>query len=158
MPNKVVQITAEDPLIIAPCGLNCSLCRAYTRDHKPCPGCRGGQSNKSNSCLVCAIKNCEMLAADGDQFCFSCDEFPCADLLHLEGRYTTKYGVSVIANLERIDTVGVERFIAEEAAKWSCPECGSLLCVHKPQCVKCGHTWQSTLPGPLKRVQRDAQL
>lgn len=137
-----MQIPADDPRIIAPCGLNCSLCRAYIRTHAPCPGCRGGTQNKSNSCLTCAIKNCPELAAGKLDFCFTCKHFPCADLLHLDKRYRTKYGVSVIANLEQIGTAGLARFMQEEAEKWSCPECGTLLCMHTPQCPNCGITKQ----------------
>jgi hypothetical protein len=144
MPNRSTQIQASDAAIIAPCGINCSLCRAYIRDRLPCPGCRGGDNNKSNSCLTCAIKNCKELAAGGFRFCYFCDKFPCAELKRLEKRYKSKYGVSVIANLERIKTIGVKRFIEEEAAKWTCPECGSLLCMHKPQCVNCGYTRQDS--------------
>ena len=143
MRAKVVQIQGDDPQIIAPCGLNCSLCRAYIRERNPCPGCHGSEIKKSNACLTCAIKNCEELAAGGHQFCSSCDKFPCAELLQLDARYKAKYGVSAIGNLEHIKAIGVERFIAEETAKWSCSECGSLLCMHKPQCLNCGHMWQS---------------
>jgi rubredoxin len=25
--------------------------------------------------------------------------------------------------------------------KWTCPECGERLCMHKPQCLNCGYTW-----------------
>jgi hypothetical protein len=143
MRSSIRQIPANDPLIIAPCGLNCSLCRAYLRERDPCPGCRGDETSKSNACLTCAIKNCAELAAGGHQFCFTCDKFPCADLLHLEGRYKDKYGVSVIANLGRIKAVGVERFVAEETTKWSCPERGVLLCMHKARCANCGYVWQA---------------
>ena len=142
MPIKVVQIQASNPLIIAPCGIDCSLCRAYIRAHKPCPGCRGGDSNKSNACLTCVIRNCEELAAGSHDFCFSCAKYPCADLLHLDYRYRTRYGVSVNENLERIQTVGAGRFVAEEATKWCCSKCGSRLCMHKPNCVNCGQTWR----------------
>lgn len=89
------------------------------------------------------MKNCEELAAGGHEFCFSCDKYPCAELVHLDRRYRTKYAVSVIENLERIKAVGVKRFVAEEAARWSCAECGSRLCMHKPQCIHCGHTWRT---------------
>ena len=133
----------DDTALIVPCGVNCSLCRSIIRDYHPCPGCRGGGSYKSNACRTCAIKNCKNLAVDGPQFCFSCAKYPCAGLLHLDNRYRTKYGVNVIANLECIKAVGVKSYVAEENAKWSCPECGSRLCMHKPQCVKCGHTWHN---------------
>jgi hypothetical protein len=142
MQGKVVQIKSNDPLIIAPCGLNCSLCRAYIRNRGTCPGCRGADSHKANACVTCAIKTCEELASGGYQFCYSCSRVPCPVLLHLDNRYRTRYSVSVLANLERIQAVGVRRFIAEEATRWSCPECGFRLCMHKPQCINCGHTWQ----------------
>ena len=141
MPGKVEQIIEDDPLIIAPCGINCSLCRAYTRDRNPCPGCRGGVENKAPTCLNCAIKNCAELASAGDEFCYSCASFPCAKLLHLDHRYRTRYRVSVIANLERVQAVGADRFVEEEADQWACPECGERLCMHKPQCLNCGYTW-----------------
>lgn len=142
---KVAQIRADDLQIIAPCGLNCSLCRAYVRELNPCPGCRGGEDHKASACLACAIKNCKELAAGGHQFCSTCDRYPCADLLHLDARYRTRYGVSAIGNLEHIKAIGVERFLAEEAAKWSCAKCGYLLCMHEPQCLNCGHAWQRRL-------------
>jgi hypothetical protein len=143
MPNKVAQIQPNDPMIIAPCGFNCSLCRAYIRERQPCPGCRKGDLNKSHACLTCAINNCKELAAGGHQFCFTCAQYPCADLLHVDERYRTQYGVSFIANQERIRAVGVKNFVAEETSKWSCPECGTRLCVHKPQCVNCGYSWRA---------------
>ena len=141
MPGKVEQIIEDDPLIVAPCGINCSLCRAYVRDRNPCPGCRGGIENKAPTCFNCSIKNCKELATGGYQFCTSCASYPCAKLLHLDLRYRTRYRVSVIANLERIQAVGTDLFVAEEVEKWTCPECGERLCMHKPQCLNCGYTW-----------------
>ena len=145
MSNKAVQIDVKNAMIIAPCGINCSLCRTYIRDRQPCVGCRGGENNKSVACLTCSIMNCMKLAAGNHQYCFSCANFPCAELLHLDRRYRTKYGVSTIANLQRIQDAGVKRFILEENARWTCPECGSRLCMHKPECGNCGYTWQAKL-------------
>ncbi len=138
-----VRIPSDDPLIIAPCGINCSLCRAYIRAHKPCPGCRGDTQNKSNSCIACTIKNCSERASGKQDFCFTCKQFPCANLLHLDQRYRTRYGVSVIANLERIRTAGLNSFIQKETGKWSCPGCGSRLCMHESRCLNCGLTRQT---------------
>jgi hypothetical protein len=138
MAKKALGIQADDAMPIAPCGLDCRLCRAFGRDRRPCPGCRRDDGNKSNACVTCAIKNCEELAAGNYRFCFSCAKFPCADLLHLDRRYRTRYAVSAIANLERIKAVGVGKFVAEETAEWTCEGCGSLLCMHKPRCANCG--------------------
>lgn len=145
MPNKVVQIDARDDMIISPCGINRSLCRAYVGERNPCPGCRGGDSNKSNACLTCSVMNCMKLAVGNHQFCFSCANFPCVELRKLDHRYRTRYGISTIANLQRIRNVGVRRFVAEEDVRWNCPECGSRLCMHKPECGKCGYERQAKL-------------
>jgi len=122
--------------------MNCRLCRAYVRDNKPCPGCRGDDSSKSKSCITCLIKNCEKLVSGGIDYCFGCDSFPCARLNNLDKRYRTKYGMSMIENLVHIKKFGIRAFIRNEKERWSCRECGQLICVHKPQCLFCGHKWR----------------
>jgi hypothetical protein len=76
------------------------------------------------------------------KYCFLCDSFPCVRLKHLDNRYRTKYGMSMIGNLENIRKFGIRHFIKTEKERWSCPECGEILCVHKPQCLYCQHTWR----------------
>ena len=127
--------------LVAPCGMDCGLCRAYSRERKPCPGCRSNDGTKSNSCRSCAIKNCRKLVGQGFTFCFSCGEFPCIRLEHLDKRYRSKYGMSMIENLSRIRESGIRRFVRNENDKWRCHQCGATLCVHKPQCRSCGSTW-----------------
>ncbi len=144
MPARTTQIPADDPLIIAPCGLNCGVCRAYLRTRNPCPGCRGGPENKSNSCLACEIRNCPERVADQPDFCFTCSQFPCEKLQHLDKRYRTQYGVNVISNLESIDQSTLEHFMQEETRSWLCQKCGTHLCMHQPQCMQCGYTRPET--------------
>src|SRR5512140_599521 len=121
-------IEATSPALIAPCGINCRLCRAYSRDVNRCPGCRGDDALKMKSCVSCRMKNCEKLAAGGFQFCFECESFPCARLSHLDKRYRTKYGNSPIANLLFIEARGVRTFVRNEDKKWKCPQCGAMIC------------------------------
>lgn len=128
--------------LIAPCGMNCRLCRAYIRDKKACPGCRGDDSLKSKSCVTCRIKNCEKIMKGRVKYCFSCGSFPCARLNHLDKRYRTKYGMSMIDNLENIRKFGIRHFIRNEEERWTCPQCGEIICVHKPQCLYCQHKWR----------------
>ena len=131
--------------LIAPCGMNCRLCRAYIRDKtyiKACPGCRGDDSVKSKSCVACRIKNCENIVQGRVRYCFSCEDFPCARLKHLDKRYRTRYGMSMIDNLVNIEKFGIRHFIRNERERWTCPECGEIICVHKPQCLSCGHKWR----------------
>ena len=131
--------------LIAPCGLNCRLCRAYVRDKKACPGCRGDDSVKATTCVTCRIKICEKRVGEGRLYCFGCDEFPCERLIHLDKRYRSKYGTSVIENLIVIQEVGIEEFVKRENEKWLCPECGEMLCMHKPQCQSCGYMWNKSI-------------
>jgi hypothetical protein len=128
--------------LIAPCGMNCRLCRAYARDKKACPGCRGDDSLKSKSCVMCRIKNCEKIVKDRVKHCFSCGSFPCSRLKHLDKRYRTNYAMSMIDNLDNIRSSGIRHFIGKEKERWTCPKCGEIICVHKPQCLSCGHKWR----------------
>jgi hypothetical protein len=134
--------TAISAKLIACCGMNCRLCSAFTRDKKPCPGCRGDDSLKSKSCVACRIKNCETIAKARVKYCYSCDAFPCIKLNHLDKRYRTNYGMSMIGNLANIKKLGIRQFIRNEKERWICPKCGETLCVHKPQCLHCQHTWR----------------
>ena len=128
--------------LIAPCGMNCRLCRAYVRDKNACPGCRGDDSSKSKSCIACHIRNCGKIARGRIKYCFGCDNFPCARLNHLDMRYRTKYGMSMIENLNAVRRLGIRHFIENEKKRWACPECGGLLCVHKSECMYCQHVWR----------------
>lgn len=129
--------------LIAACGMNCRLCRAYIRDKKACPGCRGDDGSKAKACVSCRIKNCSNIAKPGVKYCFSCSSFPCDKLNHLDKRYRIKYGMSMLDNLECIGKLGIRRFIKNEKEKWACPGCGEIICVHKPQCLSCGHPWRN---------------
>lgn len=125
--------------LVAPCGMNCRLCRAYNREKKACPGCNGEDRLKSKSCAACRIKNCRTRKA---AYCFTCGKYPCAALNRLDKRYRTKYRMSMIDNLEYIKKSGIRKFITNEETRWACPKCGELLCVHKEYCISCGHTWR----------------
>ena len=127
--------------LIAPCGMNCRLCRAYIRDKNTCPGCLGDDSLKSRYCVTCKIKNCEHIATGKARYCFSCGNFPCTRLKQLDKRYRTKYGMSMIENLKTIRDFGIRHFIRNEKRKWACPQCGDLICVHKPKCLSCEYEW-----------------
>lgn len=130
-----------NPDSIAPCGMNCSLCRAYGRERKPCLGCRSDDSTKTITRLTCRIKKCEKLIEGGIGFCFDCGDFPCETLCHLDSRYRTKYGMSMIENLKSISKSGINEFAKKENVRWACRQCGEMVCVHKPACCSCGRVW-----------------
>jgi ribosomal protein S27AE len=136
-----------DAALIAPCGMNCGLCRGYVRQKNPCPGCNGKDSGKPAYCVTCKIKTCEHIACGASAFCFECASFPCARLRQLDKRYRTKYGMSMVENLRAIQESGMGAFVAAEKRKWTCPDCGSLLSVHRPECGHCGRTWNPSASG-----------
>jgi hypothetical protein len=137
-------ITAKAKLnradLIAPCGINCRLCHAYVRERNSCPGCRAAHVFASEGGRHCSLR-CERLAAGAFNHCSECDEFPCTRLLHLHKRYRTRYAASPLSNLAAIRANGIRRFVRAENEKWACPHCGSMLCMHKPECLSCGHAW-----------------
>jgi predicted RNA-binding Zn-ribbon protein involved in translation (DUF1610 family) len=50
--------------------------------------------------------------------------------------------MSMIENLKNIEENGIRSFIRDEKKKWTCPQCGELICVHSPQCLSCGRKWR----------------
>jgi len=126
--------------LIAACGMNCGICTAYLREKNKCPGCRMTGIDNPITRAWCKIKRCEFLEGAGKKYCFQCENFPCARLKHLDKRYRTKYGMSMIENLENIKKNGIRKFVADEKTRWACPECGGTICVHKHSCHTCGKT------------------
>ncbi|MDD5339397.1 MAG: DUF3795 domain-containing protein [Dehalococcoidales bacterium] len=131
-----------EEILIAPCGMNCGVCGNYLamkNDLKKngvyksyCPGCRPRGKN-------CAFmkKNCELVGEGKVQFCFECPDFPCLRLKHLDKRYSTKYHMSMIENLNFIKENGMEKFLEKETKKWQCPECGGVISCHHGVCFTC---------------------
>ena len=131
--------------LVASCGMNCRLCWGYIREKNACPGCLGAdnqENQKSKYRTACKIRNCEQLTKGNNRNCSdSCDRFPCARLKLLDKRYRIKYAMSMISNLKMINEAGIGNFIQTEKRKWICPECGEMICVHKPKCLFCGYKW-----------------
>ena len=131
-----------DEKLIAPCGINCSLCISYQfmkKDLKKegfrrtyCPGC----IPKGENCTHMGHK-CELLGKGIFRFCFECKDFPCKDLKALDKRYRSKYHLSLIENLRHIEAYGIEQYLEKEEEKWRCPECGEMICCHNGLCLNC---------------------
>ena len=122
-------------VLIAPCGINCRVCRAYLREKNPCHGCRSKQADKPKTRSMCKIKLCVL--RQQYRFCFECASFPCDRLRHLDERYRTKYHCSVVENLSCIKSVGIQRFLRQEKNRWRC-QCGGIISVHSYKCSSCG--------------------
>lgn len=126
-----------DKTLIAPCGMNCGICLGYQRTKNHCSGCRGDENTLSQYCRRCIIKNCDLLKKTASGFCFECEKYPCRRLKQLDKRYRTRYGMSMIQNLNFISASGLDAFVENENIRWTCPVCGSTLCLHRRQCLNC---------------------
>jgi hypothetical protein len=126
-----------DKSLIAPCGMNCGTCIAYLRPKNKCCGCWPETGNKVPHCSLCSIKNCEHLAKTDSKFCYECEIFPCRRLKQLDKRYSTKYRVSFIRNLLSVKETGISDYLLNESQRWTCPDCGSVVSVHRDNCLKC---------------------
>ncbi|MBP2030468.1 hypothetical protein J2755_001402 [Methanohalophilus levihalophilus] len=124
--------------LIAPCGMDCGICYAHLREKNSCPGCRLFNADEPISIASCKIRNCELVKAGKVKYCFECSNYPCKRLKALDKRYRTKYNMSEIENLEFIKENGIRKFVRNEKARWTCPECGGTICVHKGSCSSCG--------------------
>ncbi len=117
--------------LIAPCGMNCGICKAFLREKNPCHGCNYAEQNMPKTRVQCRMRICQKRTG---KFCCDCAEFPCERLRHLDRRYRTKYGMSEIENLEFIRDNGIRKFVAAERKRWISEK--GIFCVHDKKYYK----------------------
>jgi hypothetical protein len=131
------------PDLIAPCGMNCGICKAYLAYSRGVPK----QKGKVTHCVGCLPRNkncfikrgCKKLAKNEVRFCFECEAMPCENLNHLDRRYRKRYDMSMVENLRELKERGVEEFLRIQREKYKCPECGDVVSVHDGKCYACGY-------------------
>lgn len=130
--------------MIAPCGLDCAICRRALQEDNPCMGCHGPDEGKSDFCLNhCLIRRCERLRELGSDYCDVCPSYPCEDVMEKETRYNSAYPLfeSPMENLAYIRQHGMEAFLRKEQVAWTCCDCGEVICVHTGICSGCGKAY-----------------
>ena len=129
--------------LVAPCGIYCGACRSYLIQKKNL----FKEKNRKSGCLGCRIrnKNCAFIKRDcppirkGEyDFCYECESFPCDNLKKIDNTYITRYNVSPIKNLKRLNDIGIEAWIQEKKDLYKCPDCGGEISVHDAECFDCG--------------------
>ena len=126
--------------MVAPCGLDCSICSRAQIENNPCPGCNGPDENKPDFCANrCGIILCRKRKENGYAFCDECPDYPCEDVMEKENRYTSRYPLreSPLENLRMIREMGMEAFLEKERRLWTCDKCGSPISVHTGICSGC---------------------
>lgn len=124
-----------DPMLFAPCGMNCLVCYKHCYHKKPCSGCRNSDKGKPEHCRKCRIKDC--IGDKGLAYCYECPEHPCRLIKSLEKSYNKKYQVSLVENSAFAGQYGLERFMAGQKEKYTCPICGGVISVHDGECSEC---------------------
>lgn len=97
-----------DKKLIAPCGMNCRVCREYLAYSRKIPKLRGdiihcsGCRERNKQCAY--LKgHCTQLREHKIDYYSECKEFPCKRLKKLDERYRKKqWGVSFTQNLMEI--------------------------------------------------------
>lgn len=142
--------------LIAPCGINCAVCRQYQKKKDGCKGCRFETNLKSRTCT---LKNCAKPSKTNPELCAGCTALPCRRLRDFDRRYWEKTCgfLSVIDNLRKIEQQGMDAFLKQEKAKWTYSSCGSRLSVSFYTCPFCGSPYRKASQKELEREERMKQ-
>jgi len=130
--------------LASPCGFYCGTCRHYLARAKGLlkeknlkHGCKGCRIQDKNCAFI--KKDCALIRKNEINFCFECNNFPCANLMKLDQRHSRDDNLSMIDNLRRIKKIGVYKWLKEQEGKWACPKCGGNVCVMDSECYDCGY-------------------
>ena len=120
------------PELIAPCGMNCGICKAYLAYSRGVPKQRGKVTHCAG-CVprekFCFIKRgCRKLGLGQIRFCSECRAMPCRNLDRVDRRYRSRYAMSMVENLREIESKGLQQFIVDQETKYTCPKCGDIIC------------------------------
>ncbi len=129
------------PELIAPCGINCGVCKNYLAFTRRVPTKRGKISH-CKGCMIraknCYIKSgCNKLVKGQVKYCFECNDMPCKNIQHLDKRYRENYDMSLVENLKELKLHGIDDFLKTQGAKYECPVCGDVLSMHDGKCYLC---------------------
>jgi hypothetical protein len=153
--------------LAAVCGLYCGACSLYRarRDDNPqrleeilramterwnveedeieCDGCLGG-GRLTPYCRDCRMRLCAEEKQDVTR-CSDCSDFPCSMITDFNND-GMRHHAEVLENLRRMREIGVEKWIAAEEERWSCPGCGIQVDWYARTCFKCDATQPYRLP------------
>ena len=114
-----------NPILFAPCGVNCMVCYKHCDAGTPCAGCLQDEKGKPAHCRKCKIKDC--IREKRLAYCFECPGYPCPQIRYLDKSYRTRYGVSLMENSAFVKEHGPTAFMKRQQETYRCPVCGGII-------------------------------
>jgi hypothetical protein len=135
------------------CGLNCGACHTLIANEQQdekwlktmaeqrnvkvedlyCHGCKTDVT--AFFCTNCRMRACAR--EKGLEFCVDCADYPCEMITNFRNDDRAHHS-AVFHNLKLIKEVGVKKWLAEEAGRWACKECGTRFGWYSETCTNCG--------------------
>ncbi len=106
-----------------------------TAKRMECHGCKSDQV--AEFCNQCGIRKCAI--DKGHDFCHECDDFACEMMMDFITNQSAHPKIH-LNNLNRIKEAGVDTWLAEQNARWSCPDCNTKFHFDEKTCIQCGKT------------------
>ncbi|MGD8521170.1 MAG: DUF3795 domain-containing protein [Desulfobacterales bacterium] len=144
--------------LLSPCGLYCGVCGIYyatrdnnqrfmdallsfyqsnlpglqnmTTDDLACEGCFS--DNRALFCETCAVKDCNQ--KKGYTGCHECDDFPCRLIEDFPIPVSKKV---ILRSIPYRKKYGTEKWVADEEARYICPDCGNAVFRGVRRCNSC---------------------
>jgi len=107
--------------LVGCCGIYCKACSRFMDGN-----CKG--------CLPKKYK-CKIKEEIGDKrFAFEAKNYPGQNMKMLDKKYSERYNMGMIENLDFIKKFGAEKFVESEEKKRTCPKCKKLISIHEKKC------------------------
>jgi len=154
--------------LAAVCGLYCGACRiyrawqdnnqelleeirqnmssrgtTYNLEDLRCDGCLG-VGNLTPYCRECPIRLCPD-NRPGITRCSDCPDFPCSRITDFNND-GMRHHAEVLANLRRLQEIGLEAWLEQEDKRWRCPQCQAEVDWYAKTCFRCGAIQPRRLP------------
>lgn len=129
------------PELVAPCGMNCGICKRYLTHSRGIPEKKGkiihclGCLPRKKNCFI--KRGCKILGRGDIKYCFECEDMPCENLGRIDKRYRKRYNMSMVENLRELEENGMNQFLKRQEEKYECPKCGDIISVHDGNCYAC---------------------
>lgn len=124
-----------ETVMFAPCGMNCKVCYKHCYHKNPCDGCLKSDMGKPEHCRKYKIKDC--VKENGLSYCFECLDYPCKQINNLEKSYNKRYQASLMENSAFVKEYGLNKFMEQQKATYTCSKCGGVISIHDKECSEC---------------------